>query len=102
VVDEELRAPAEEIRQRGIPLVGVESIGLVDPHPRQILPPPRQLVAAPGVLLLRLEQIETRVQPLLACSGPVLGHCSSLLARCFPYDPVIAAHEIDLPPESKR
>src|SRR6058998_2519110 len=47
VVDEELRAPSEEVCQRGAPLVGLESILLVDPHPRQLLPPPRQLVAAP-------------------------------------------------------
>src|SRR5216683_8019218 len=47
VVDEELRAPSEEVCQRGAPLVGLESILLVDPNPRQLLPPPRQLVAAP-------------------------------------------------------
>ena len=52
VVDEELRAPSEEVRQRGAPLVGLESILLVDPHPRQLLPPPRQVVAAPRELLL--------------------------------------------------
>src|SRR5207247_2312718 len=34
VVDEELRAPPEEVRQRGAPLVGLESVLLVDPDPR--------------------------------------------------------------------
>jgi hypothetical protein len=34
VIDEELRAPSEEIRQRGAPLVSLESVRLVDPHPR--------------------------------------------------------------------
>src|SRR5439155_820857 len=43
VVDEELRTPSEEVCQRGAPLVGLESILLVDPNPRQLLPPPRQL-----------------------------------------------------------
>src|SRR5207245_8545594 len=52
VVDEELRAPSEEVRQRGAPLVRLESILLVDPQPRQLLPPPRQVVAAPRELLL--------------------------------------------------
>src|SRR5439155_23484259 len=62
--DEDLRAPAEEVCQRGTPLVGLESILLVDPNPRQLLPPPRQLVAAPCELLLRLEQLEPRCEPL--------------------------------------
>src|SRR5262249_59306890 len=72
VVDEELRAPPEEVRQRGAPLVGLESIRLVDPNPRQLLPHPRQLVAAPRELLLRLEQLEQRGEPLFTCPDPVL------------------------------
>src|SRR5262244_3503631 len=74
MVDEELRAPAEEVRQRGAPLVGLESIRLIDPHPRQLLPPPRQLVAAPRERLLRLEQLEPRGEPLCTCPGPMLRH----------------------------
>src|SRR5262245_327447 len=77
VVDEELRAAPEEIRQRGAPLVGLESIRLVDPDPRQLLPPPRQLIAATRELLLRLEQLEPRGAPLLPCPGPVLRHRAS-------------------------
>src|SRR5262249_57634824 len=73
-VDGELRAPAEQIRQRGAPLVGFEPICLVDPDPRQLLPPPRQLVAASRELLLRLEQLEPRGEPLLTRPGPVLRH----------------------------
>src|SRR5262245_8860588 len=79
VVDEELRAPSEEVRQRGLPLVGLESILLVDSNPRQLLPPPRQLVAAPRELLLRFEQLEPLGEPLLTCPGPVLRHRSCLL-----------------------
>jgi hypothetical protein len=60
VVDEQLRTPSEEVCQRGPPLVGLESILLVDPDPRQLLPLPRQLVAAPRELLLRVEQLEPR------------------------------------------
>src|ERR1017187_5903107 len=47
VVDEELRASTEEVQQRGAPLLGFESILLVDPNPRQLLPLSRQLIAAP-------------------------------------------------------
>jgi hypothetical protein len=50
VIDEELRAPSEEVRQRGAAFIGLESILLVDPNPRQLLPSPRQLVAAPREL----------------------------------------------------
>jgi hypothetical protein len=72
VVDEELRAPSEEVCQRGAPIVGLESILLVDPNPRQLLPPPRQLVAAPREFLLRLEQLDPRCEPLFTCPGYVL------------------------------
>src|SRR3989441_7807310 len=65
VVNEELRAPSEEVCQRGASLVGLESILLVDPDPRQLLPPLRQLVAAPRQLLLRLEQLEPLCEPSL-------------------------------------
>jgi len=41
VVNEKLRAPSEEVCLRGAALVGVEAILLVDPNPRQFLPPPR-------------------------------------------------------------
>ena len=79
VVDEQLRASGEQIRQRGRARIGLEPVLLVDPHPRQRLTPPRHLVAATGQLLLRLEQFEPRFQPLLACSGHVFRHhCSPL------------------------
>src|SRR5262249_54108790 len=79
MVDEELRTPLEEVRQRGAPLVGLESIFLVDANPRQFLPPPRKFVAAPRQLLLRLDQFEPRCEPLFTCSGLVLRHRSCLL-----------------------
>src|SRR5207244_11618473 len=86
VVDEELRAPSEEVRQRGAPLVGLESILLVDPHTRQLLPPPRQVVAPPRELLLRLEQLEPGREPLFTCPGSVLRHrsCPPLARRRAP------------------
>jgi hypothetical protein len=82
VIDEKLRATAEKIRQRGAAFIGLEAIRLVDPDPRQLLPPLRQLVAPPRQLLLRREQVEPRGQPLFARPGLVcgylLGHRSSL------------------------
>src|SRR5256885_2237342 len=47
---------------------------LGDPDPGQPLPPPRQLVAAVRELLLRLEQLEPRCEPLFTCPGHVLRH----------------------------
>src|SRR3954469_22960981 len=72
VVDEELRAPSEEVRQRGAPRIGLESVILVDPDPRQLPTSPRQLVAPPRQLLLLLEQ---------PCSGrePSLSACDLVL-----------------------
>src|SRR5205823_5936155 len=82
VVDEELRAPSEEVCQGDVPLVAIESILLVDPNPRQLLPPPRQFVVAPRELLLRLEQLEPRCEPLFTCPGHVLRHRSSPSFGC--------------------
>src|SRR5262249_12336832 len=61
-----LRALLEEVWQRGAPLVGLESVLLVDADPRQLLPSPRQLVAAPRKLLLGFEQFQPGSSPLLA------------------------------------
>src|SRR5688500_10827539 len=74
VVDDQLRAPAEQVFERSAPLVGLEPVLLVDPDPGQLLPPPRQLVAPPCKLLLGLQQLEPRCTPFFTCSGLVLGH----------------------------
>ena len=47
VVDEEPRAPSEEMCERGGPFIGLESVLLVYPDPGQLLTLPRQLVAEP-------------------------------------------------------
>src|SRR6266478_7193018 len=60
ILDEELRAPSEEVLERGVPFVGVEAVLLVDADPGQRLTPPRQLVAAPRELLLLFQQREPR------------------------------------------
>jgi hypothetical protein len=78
VVNKELRVPSEEVCQRGAPFVGLKSILLVDPNPRQLLTSARQLVAAAGQLLLLLEQFEPSCKPLFTCSGLVVGQVSLL------------------------
>src|SRR5262245_619680 len=80
VIHEKLRPATEEIHQRRTPVVGLESILLVEPYPWELLAPLRQLVAAACELFLRLEQLESRSQPLLTGPGLVLRH-----GYCSPY-----------------
>jgi hypothetical protein len=61
VVDEELRAPSKEVCQGSVPLASLESILLVESHPREALPP-RHLVATSRELLLSLENAITTAQ----------------------------------------
>ncbi len=82
MIDEELRAPLEEVAQRGLALVGFEPVRLVDPYPRQFPAPPRQLVASPRQVLFGLEQVEPRCQPFFPCSDCMCRHHSSPLAIC--------------------
>jgi hypothetical protein len=60
VIDEQLRAPSKQVCQRCAPLMGLESILLVDPNPRQLLPSPSQFVPAAHELLLGLQQLAPR------------------------------------------
>lgn len=71
MVDEELRAPAKEIRQGSAPLVGVELVFFVDLYPGQLLAPLREFVATPRELLLRLEEVESCGELLAARAGHV-------------------------------
>jgi hypothetical protein len=75
VIDEELRTPSEEVGRRGATSIGLESIHLVDPNPRQLVSPTCQIVAAACEVLLRFEQLAPRRQPLFTFSGNVCRHC---------------------------
>jgi hypothetical protein len=66
VIDEKLRASAEKVLERGHAIVGVESVGLVDLHPRQLLTAPRHFVAEPCHLFFAVEQLEPGAQPFIA------------------------------------
>src|SRR5204863_2086335 len=78
VIDEKLGASSKEVWQRGFAVLGLESVFLIDPDPRQLPPLPRQVVTVPSVLLLRLEQLESRCQPFFPRSRLLLCHRSSL------------------------
>src|SRR5204862_5327172 len=83
VIDEKLRTSSKEVCQRGFPVLGLESVLLVDPDPGQLPPLPRQVVTAASVLLLRLEQLESRCQPFFTRSRLLLCHRSSLSLSVF-------------------
>ena len=83
MVDEKLRAAAEEIGERGAALVSVETIGLVDTHPGQFLAPARQFVALLGQRLFVFQQGDAGLKPRLARTGLVCGH-RSLSCDCRP------------------
>src|SRR5205807_10136063 len=70
LVDEQLRTPVEELRQRLGPLVGLEAVLLLNRHPGKVLAHLRELVVAPGELLLFHEQLVSRRLPL-----PLGCHC---------------------------
>src|SRR5437667_3781740 len=74
VIDEELRAFSEEISEGRFSFVGLEAVVLVDSNPGQLLPPPRQLIAAPRQFLLSLEQLQPGRKPLFTCSGLMVSH----------------------------
>src|SRR4051812_4196075 len=82
VVDQHLRAPAEQITERSAAVGGVEAILLLDRDPGQLHPAAGHLVALMRQLLLGLEQLEARSPPLFAGSsgmaGLLLGSCGHL------------------------
>jgi len=74
VIDEQLRPTLEQVRQRGRPVLRIETIVLVDAHPRQGLAALRQLIAAAGELLFGFEQVQPRLEPVFASSCDMHGH----------------------------
>jgi hypothetical protein len=84
VVDEQLRAAVEELGQRLLPGVRLEHVLPVDRYPGQLLAPAGKLIAVAHVLLLGVEQLAPRRQPLVPGPSPVLRHPSSHFARVLP------------------
>jgi hypothetical protein len=82
VVEQQLRVPVEQAGQRRRAVVGVEAVLLVDADPGQLLAALGQLVAAPCVRLLGLEQFQPGRKPLFPGSGFMAGHCFLLDRSC--------------------
>ena len=55
VVDDELRAAVEQLRQRAFAILGVEAVLLLQRDPRELTALPGDIVAEPRVLLLANE-----------------------------------------------
>src|SRR3954452_9658883 len=79
VVDQQLRASSEELRERRAPFVGLQVVLLVDQEPRQFLTLPGQLRPTRGRAPPPPETLEPSREPLLAGSDLVVGHWSLLL-----------------------
>src|SRR5581483_7750160 len=82
MVHEKLRASLEEVRKRSRPVVGIETVLLVDSDPRQFLAPSRKFITAPGEFLFRAEQVYAGSEPILAGSDFVQSHRPSPLVGC--------------------
>src|SRR5262249_3513613 len=64
MLDEELTAAFEQIRERHFPFRSVEDVLLLDPDPRQGTALPVHLVPLAGQVLLALEQLQALIEPL--------------------------------------
>src|SRR5919201_3332366 len=74
VVDDELRAAVEQLRQRACAVLGVEAFLLLQRHPGELAPLPREFVAEPRVLLPPSEERLARGEPLFPCSDLLIRH----------------------------
>src|SRR5437764_85144 len=81
VIDKQLGAAVEEIGERLRAALGLESVFLPHRDPGQLAPPPGQLVAATGELLLLLQQVVALRLPLLLRADPMLRHPASSCPR---------------------
>ena len=65
VVDDELPPALEQITEGLTPVRRLEQVRLLDALPRQLAPPPIQLVARARELLLPRQQLDARLEPLV-------------------------------------
>jgi hypothetical protein len=78
-IEEQTRPTVEELGERLRPRRRLERVVLLDRHPGQLPPLPRELIAASGELLLFREQLVARRAPLVMRSDLVVSHWFSLL-----------------------
>jgi hypothetical protein len=64
VIDDELGAPVEEIRERKSAIRPLELVGFFHPFPRHRHSAARQRITLAGEFLLGSEQLEARFQPV--------------------------------------
>jgi hypothetical protein len=78
VVDQQLGATVEELRQGALPFVRVEAVLLLDRQPGKLTSLAGELVAAASVLLLLGEQLVAYRLPLLGRHDRVLPCCEMI------------------------
>src|SRR5712692_2761448 len=66
VLDEELGAPVEQVRERDLAVRRIEDVFLLHPDPRQVPAHLAELVPLPGMRLLAGEQRDACAEPLLS------------------------------------
>ena len=81
MIDEELRTAVEQLGERLLSRLGLETILLLERHPGQLAAGPGDLVAEPGVLLLAREQRLASGGPLFAGSDLVISQLFLLVVR---------------------
>jgi hypothetical protein len=71
--------PSKSSASDFVPRLGLEAVVLLDRHPGEHPPLPRELVVVAGELLLLREQLLAGRLEFLLCADLVLGHCLSLV-----------------------
>src|SRR5438132_13040456 len=74
VVDDELAALAEEIREHLPAILALEDVFLLDPLPRQVPALPAELITTTGELLFRGEKTRAGGDPVLVTHDSMFGH----------------------------
>src|SRR5262249_37803584 len=74
VIDEQLRAAVEEVRERLRPFARLEDVLPLDRDPRKVPATARELVATARMRLLGSKQLRTRRQPFLSRPNHMLDH----------------------------
>ena len=73
MVDQQLRATVEQVRETLRPFTSIEAILLLDWDPGELAALSSELVTEPRVLLFAFEQLFTRGEPLVTCANFVAG-----------------------------
>src|SRR6476659_3521083 len=83
VIDDQLRAAAEQVRQARLAILGAEPIVLFDPNPGKRLPALGKIVAGASQLLFGAEQLQPRLQPFRPAGDGMCRHLSASATASF-------------------